>query len=610
MIKQSVLCSWLVVGMSLSSCNCGTTETPTPVGVNRSTVLFTPEWVFEPWISKDISDGPDTEAFLAGFAERDIPVGVLVLDSPWETNYNTFIPNEVRYPNFSAMVTGLREDNIRLVLWTTQMVNESSLDLELGGDRYESYSPNLKPGLDGGFFVNDGAVSFWWKGYGAAVDFFNDDAVRWWRAEQNPLLQLGINGWKLDFGEQYITLPIITAQGEKSLQEYSEAYYQDFLAHGQATHPGGVEEFIIMARPYDESYGFEPRFYAKPEHATVAWVGDQDQSWAGINDALDHIYRSAAAGYAMLGSDIGGYLNTNLGQEIPFELEVFQRWTAMSGMMPLFQLHGRENLAPWTVDGDATEVAATVDAYRYWATLHHHMVPYWFSLVHGAQRGSTAVITPIGADIDAWRGDWRAWLGDAFLVAPMHAPGAARIVNLPINDNGEGYWDWWRLSQPLLAGGSEIAFVASSPRQTPVFVKQGAIVPMHVDNDVTGFGSAASAEALTVLAFPGPVATTFVHHERTTTTLGERTPTTLAVSQEAGVVRFETSRATQTMIVRLHLVGLLDATSSTATIAGSAVDVVDTRAAFDDATQAMWRDDGALWVKVPATVGAVVIEAR
>jgi hypothetical protein len=34
---------------------------------------YTPRWAFEPWISKDISNGPDTFAFVDGFRSRDIP---------------------------------------------------------------------------------------------------------------------------------------------------------------------------------------------------------------------------------------------------------------------------------------------------------------------------------------------------------------------------------------------------------------------------------------------------------------------------------------------------------------------------------------------------------
>ena len=63
---------------------------------------YTPRWAFRPWISKDISDRDDTFAFVNGFKERGIPVGAVVLDSPWATNYNSFVPNPSRYGDFTV----------------------------------------------------------------------------------------------------------------------------------------------------------------------------------------------------------------------------------------------------------------------------------------------------------------------------------------------------------------------------------------------------------------------------------------------------------------------------------------------------------------------------
>jgi hypothetical protein len=132
-----------------------TPEPPPLPAAPQAVPLYTPSWAFEPWISKDISDGADTRAFLEGVRERDIPVGVVVLDSPWETNYNTFIPNEARYPNFAQMVQDFRDDDVRTVLWTTQMVNESSFDVEQGGDSYDgcNRAQTLAPA---GLAANDG----------------------------------------------------------------------------------------------------------------------------------------------------------------------------------------------------------------------------------------------------------------------------------------------------------------------------------------------------------------------------------------------------------------------------------------------------------------------
>jgi alpha-D-xyloside xylohydrolase len=199
-------------------------EEPTP---------YTPRWAFRPWISKDISTRDDTFAFVQGFADRDIPVGAVVLDSPWASNYNSFIPNPSRYPDFKGMVDTLHERDIKLVVWTTQMINASSFDVESGGDTYEGASPNFAEAKRNNYFVDDGHLNLWWKGQGGAIDFFNPDAVRFWEREQDKMLELGLDGWKLDFGEDYIEhFPIRTADGEKSRQEYSEAYLRNFWRHG------------------------------------------------------------------------------------------------------------------------------------------------------------------------------------------------------------------------------------------------------------------------------------------------------------------------------------------------------------------------------------------
>jgi alpha-glucosidase (family GH31 glycosyl hydrolase) len=447
-----------------------------------------PRWVFEPWISKDISDRADTYAFVDGFRERGIPVGAVVLDSPWETHYNTFEPMPSRYGDFPSLVKEMHDRDVKVVLWITSAVNQQSFDFEPGGDAYQGASPNLEKGLECKFFIDDGETYGWWKGKGAFVDFFHPRARTWWHAQQDRVLDMGIDGWKLDFGESYILNDALkTFEGTKTLQEYSERYYEDFLAYGRKKRG---PDFVTMVRAWDESYQFPGRFFAKKEHGPVFWMGDNRRDWVGLEDALDHQSISAKAGYSVVGSDIGGYLDRDdkalTGDTIiPFDTLNFARWIASSALSPFMQLHGRANLTPWTVPDNVDE---TVALYKYWARLHHAIAQWLFER---AQLTTSAglpqpLLVPVGG-----KGDHRYVLGDAFLVAPILDATGKRDVAFP---EGARWFDWW--TGAAHEGGTTVATDFSADRaKIPVYLKAGSILKLELDDpeDVIGFSAASWA---------------------------------------------------------------------------------------------------------------------
>ena len=557
--------------------------------------LHTPRWAFEPWISKDISDRADTYAFVDGFISREIPVGAVVLDSPWETHYNTFIPNPTRYGDFTGMVRDMHQRGVRVVLWTTQLVNSIGYDLETGGDMYRGPAPNLAQGEACGFFINDAQRFMWWKGTGASVDFFNPRALAWWHRQQDLVLDAGIDGWKLDFGDSYVTTArVSTAMGMVEHQAYSERYYRDFLAYGVQRRG---REFVTMVRAYDESYQFPGRFFARREHAPVVWMGDNRRDWIGLADGLDHTFRSARNGYVVLGTDVGGYLDRddrNLMQEVPFDVVNFARWIAVGALSPFMQLHGRGNLTPWTTPTQADE---TVARYRYWAQLHHALVPYLYAHTQEAYAMTTPVslVRPVTSDANSWAGDYRYVLGDALLVAPILDATGRRDVALPL----ARWFDWWDLGAAPSEGGTTLRNVdATDLQHIPLYVREGSILPLQVDHPVLGFGR--PRDALTVLVFPAREgAVRFRLHE------GDA-PAEVTATRGTASVDVALPRATRAYVLGVRV----DATPRAVRVGDRALSAVADRAALDAAMEGWWYDAARkiAWARVAGDAGTVRVD--
>jgi alpha-glucosidase (family GH31 glycosyl hydrolase) len=436
-------------------------------GPQRPRPPLTPRWAYEPWVWEDEENNAAAAiALIDGYRSRDIPVGVIIIDSPWQTNYNTF-EMDPSYGDPHKLMADLRDRNVRAIFWATGFINTWSND---GPGRTEA--PHYREARERGFLVDGGQTVRWDKGDGAAVDFFNPDAVAWWYAHMDKAWAYGIDGWKVDAPEGNLPDIVQTAAGPKTNREYGTEYYRAFYRYVAQRNPNA----IITARPYDGG-----TIYAPVDANPAGWVGDQNPDWGprGIEEALDNILASAELGYSMLGSDIGGY---RPGERFN---RLFVRWAQLGALSPLMENGGRGEHRPWLV-GDIVEAP-----YRYFAKLHHQLVPYFYGLGVEAHEGGPPIIR------DADREERHYRLGEDLFVAPMVNREASRRVDLP---DGARWYDYWDDSEPI-PGGTSLEYDVPLER-SPLFVRGGAIIPMQVSDGVTGHGSTASAGALTLVLYP------------------------------------------------------------------------------------------------------------
>ena len=195
---------------------------------------------------------------------------------------------------------------------------------------------------------------------------------------------------------------------------------------------------------------------------------------------------------------------------------------------------------------------------------------------------------PLGTEA-TWAGDYRYTLGDALLVAPILDATGIRDIELPAGT----WYDWWDPGGAAIAGGQTLVAYARPERdRIPLFVREGAILTANVGSDVSGIGTAARADALTVLAWPGAADSTFelVDEDEAATTI---TTSTAAV---------ELSRALRTTYVRVRRA----AAPTTVSLDGVSLGEVATDAALDAAATG-WRYDAAnnfLTIKIAASPDA------
>jgi alpha-glucosidase (family GH31 glycosyl hydrolase) len=421
------------------------TSTPSdsaPVSYDR----VWPEWTLKHWVWEDESTQESALALVDGYLARDIPVSAIIIDSPWETGYNTLDWDTERFPDPQAMIDELHAQDVHVFMWIVPAINT---DVAVYDELAEK-----------GWFMQSDAdsgprVVDWWKGEGSLIDFYNPEALDWWHGQLDKTLAYGIDGWKCDGVDYYqVFAPYSPGAGQDIARlDYSHTYYQDMHDYTRAQLG---EDRVNTARPID-NYGFglggDEVAFAPRETLWAGWVGDQDADFGGLTAALENMFESAEYGYVAFGSDIGGYREDDAYPQGRSK-EVLIRWAQLGAFTPVMENGGGGLHAPWEFDED------TVDIYRRFVQLHMALVPYLDA--HGAvafhEGGSLMEFTD--------EATYSYLLGPDVFVMPILSEGAVSASpQLP-----EGDWIY-------LFDGSQHSVSASVDvplEHFPVFVRAGS----------------------------------------------------------------------------------------------------------------------------------------
>jgi alpha-glucosidase (family GH31 glycosyl hydrolase) len=465
---------------------------PTPAALLRRFLRLTglpallPEWAYGHWKSRDVYEHQhDAEEDFDGYRRHHIPLDAIVIDSPWETQYNTWEPNPHQFPDFEGMTARFRARGVRTVVWVTPWVNLESRDGQRPPDPESERlhlepAPNYEPAARAGRFVKgeDGQpfVARWWMGTGSPVDFTSPDAEEWWRELAKRVLRLGVEGIKADDGEGYYFPPGVRFAdgrlGPEAAWAYGVLYRRSMQRALDEVHPGSGVLFGRSGWTGQQAVG-------------VTWGGDQASDFWSLETLVAATLTAAASGYSNWSHDVGGYLGERLVARCPKELLL--RWVQFGCFTPLMHAHGRFEQEAWTYD------ALTLQIYRDYVVLHERLLPYVRAAAATAARAGLPIVRPLllsdPLDERGWSLADQYGYGPGLWIAPVLELGAReREVSLP-----HGEWiDYW--TDERLRGGGEILAPAPLDR-IPVYVRRGTILVTHSAEHVqAGLGDTPESE--------------------------------------------------------------------------------------------------------------------
>ena len=159
-----------------------------------------PEWAYGHWKSRDVYEHQDdVEDDWRGYRDNELPLDAIVIDSPWETQYNTWRFNPHQFPD-AAGPGRARCGRTGSGPWSGSRPGSTSSRSTGSARRTPSprgctaSRPRTTPeGAERGHYVRaaDGEpyVGRWWMGTGSIVDFTSEAARDWWRELARPRLR-------------------------------------------------------------------------------------------------------------------------------------------------------------------------------------------------------------------------------------------------------------------------------------------------------------------------------------------------------------------------------------------------------------------------------------
>jgi alpha-D-xyloside xylohydrolase len=431
---------------------------PTPKDVlDRYTALtgrptVPPAWSFGLWLSTSFVtdyDEKTVKTFIDQMRAYDIPLGVFHFDCFWmrEFRWCDFVWDPRVFPDPAGMLARLKADGLRVSVWINPYIAQAS--------------PLFDEGKQHGYLLKrrDGSVWQWdlWQAGNAVVDFTNPAACEWYRSKLRPLLEMGVDCFKTDFGERIPTDDVVYFDGSDADQMhnlYTQFYNRTVFS-------------LLQEHSKVDAVVFARSATAGGQSMPVHWGGDNTSSFESMAESLRGGLSLGLCGFGFWSHDIGGFE----GNPDP---AVFKRWVPFGLLSSHSRLHGNESVrVPWAFDDEAVDVTRT------FTKLKASLMPYLYAAAHEAALHGVpmmrAMMLEFPNDRTCLSVDQQYMLGPSLLVAPVfNATGDVEFY-LP-----EGRWTNFFTGAVLT--GQRWVRERHGFDSLPLYVREGSVIAIGSDS--------------------------------------------------------------------------------------------------------------------------------
>lgn len=440
---------------------------------------ITPAWAFKHIAWEDsINTSYGAVSLVEEYLKRNIPVGGIIIDSPWSDGYNDFNWDKERYPDYKSMIRYFKSKDIKVILWLTGATNFKSKDTRI------QKASNYDYAVSQNFGINESQPNKWWKGEGIHIDFTNKKAKEWWYTQLDKVFVDGVYGWKVDQAEVWFGDTIRTSKGIMTNNEFRPYYYDAMYDYTISRNKAGIN----LSRPYSHQGGFE----ASVEKMNLGWCGDFSGDWKGLKLQINNIYRSAEKGYGAPGCEVAGFFMKRSNKK------QFVRYSQF-GSMTASMINGGENGAfsnhlPWWHGKDVEDI------YRFCVILHDQLIPYMFSTVVDAHLYGGSLLKKVSDTEESHQ------VGNSIFTKAITSDTDKVTFSLPENEDWIDFWTGEKHERGSLIT-KEYAL-----NQFPLFFKSGSIIPLKINCGTTGIGDGTMAGKEVIWIHPSDENISYTYH--------------------------------------------------------------------------------------------------